>query len=196
MLLGATGIYLQKNVDVKIKAQQKIQAAVPFLAIGADDYLQFAPVAAVYAYNLCKKTPINTMADKTWLLLKSEFLVISSVYLLKNYTYTLRPDSSSYNSFPSGHTAQAFVAASYMHHELGSKSIWYSVAGYAVATSVGLMRIANNRHWLSDVCLGAGMGILGTELVYATHQNKFFRHSKLSIVPLVGYKQAGFVVNF
>ena len=40
------------------------------------------------------------------------------------------------------------------------------MAGYGVATATGVMRILNNRHWISDVMSGAGIGILSTELGY------------------------------
>ena len=39
-------------------------------------------------------------------------------------------------------------------------SPWYAVGGYAVATFTGVMRVLNNRHWISDVLSGAGIGIL------------------------------------
>lgn len=35
-----------------------------------------------------------------------------------------------------------------------------------MATATGLMRMANNKHWLSDVMVGAGIGILSTEFGY------------------------------
>jgi hypothetical protein len=48
-----------------------------------------------------------------------------------------------------------------------TRSPWYSVAGFGVATATGVMRIMNNRHWISDVLSGAGIGIMSTELGYA-----------------------------
>lgn len=48
--------------------------------------------------------------------------------------------------------------------EYGHKSPWVGIGAYSVAT--GLMRMANNKHWLSDVLAGAGIGILSTELGY------------------------------
>lgn len=61
-----------------------------------------------------------------------------------------------------------FVGASILHKEYGlTRSPWYSVAGYGVATATGIMRILNNRHWISDVMSGAGIGIMSTELGYA-----------------------------
>ena len=80
----------------------------------------------------------------------------------------LRPDGSTYNSWPSGHTATSFVGATILHKEYGlTRSPWYSVAGYGVATATGVMRVLNNRHWVSDVLSGAGIGIMSGELAYA-----------------------------
>jgi len=60
------------------------------------------------------------------------------------------------------------VGATILHKEYGlTRSPWYSVAGYGVATATGIMRILNNRHWISDVMSGAGIGIMSTELGYA-----------------------------
>jgi len=45
-------------------------------------------------------------------------------------------------------------------------NIWYGISGYVVATGTGLFRMYNNRHWLSDVIMGAGIGILSTKVAY------------------------------
>ena len=80
----------------------------------------------------------------------------------------MRPDGSTANSWPSGHTATAFVGATILHKEFGlTRSPWFSVAGFSVATATGIMRVLNNRHWVSDVLSGAGIGIMSTELAYA-----------------------------
>ncbi|KGN69179.1 phosphoesterase [Porphyromonas gulae] len=78
----------------------------------------------------------------------------------------LRPDGTAANSYPSGHTATAFACATLFHLEYGSRSPWYSVAGYTVASLTGISRIVNNRHWASDVLCGAAVGILVGELGY------------------------------
>ena len=105
------------------------------------------------------------------------FLVSSAIsygamaILVNSIKYTakeMRPDGSSANSWPSGHTATAFVGATILHKEYGlTESPWYSVAGYATATATGIMRVLNNRHWVSDVLSGAGIGIISGELGYA-----------------------------
>jgi membrane-associated phospholipid phosphatase len=42
-----------------------------------------------------------------------------------------------------------------------------------VATGIGAMRVMNNRHWVSDVLVGAGIGVFSTNIVYLTHQYKW-----------------------
>ncbi len=149
-----------------------------------DDYFQYLPIAAVYGLNIGGVKGKNPIGEETFLLLKSELVMSAVVYTLKNTTHVPRPDNSTYNSFPSGHTAQAFVAATFLHKEYGHRSIWYSIGGYATATTVGVMRVMGNRHWLSDVLVGAGIGILSTELVYATHQYKWSKRKiKLTGLP-------------
>lgn len=60
----------------------------------------------------------------------------------------------------------AFVGAELLWQEYKDQSIWYGVAGYAVATGTGFFRMYNNKHWLSDVAMGAGIGILSTKIAY------------------------------
>ena len=93
-------------------------------------------------------------------------LNLVSVELLKKNIRVMRPDGSNIHSFPSGHTTMAFMTATMLSKEYGYLSPWVSLGGYGVATATGLMRIANNRHWLSDVFAGAGLGILSAELGY------------------------------
>ncbi len=79
-----------------------------------------------------------------------------------------------YTSFPSGHTAKAFGAASALTAEL---SAWRPrmefVAGpilYGSALLVGLSRMYHNAHWASDVALGAGIGTFsGLKVVRYNH---------------------------
>ena len=93
-------------------------------------------------------------------------LMAIGVNSLKYSCRVMRPDGSSRNSFPSGHTATAFMAATMLHKEYGHRSPWYSIGGYTVATITGVTRQLNNRHWMSDIMVGAGIGILATELGY------------------------------
>lgn len=98
-----------------------------------------------------------------------------------------RPDTGQPTSMPSGHTAQAFAAATFMAREYGHRSVWYSIGAYSAATGVGVMRILNDRHWVSDVLVGAGVGILSTNLAYLTHHyrwgQKSYHHGSTVVFP-------------
>ena len=134
--------------------------------ISIDDFSQYAPAVSVYALNLAGVKGKNNMHDRSVILATSYVILSSTVLGLKSITKVERPDGSSKNSFPSGHTATAFAGAEFLRQEYGDQSIWYGIAGYAVATGTGLFRMYNNRHWLTDVAAGAGIGILSTKIAY------------------------------
>jgi membrane-associated phospholipid phosphatase len=133
-----------------------------------DDYTQFFGPAAVVGLKLAG---VEGRSDWPRLLANAGMsygLMALMVNVIKNSAKEMRPDGSTANSWPSGHTATAFVGATLLHKEYGlTRSPWYSVAGYGVATATGVMRVLNNRHWISDVLSGAGIGILSGELGYA-----------------------------
>ena len=134
--------------------------------ITIDDFSQFAPAISVYAFNAIGIKGKNNLLDRSIILARSYLLMTTSVRILKSTTNLTRPDSSSNNSFPSGHTATAFAGAEFLWHEYRDVSIWYGISGYIVATGTGMFRIYNARHWLSDVAMGAGIGILSTKMAY------------------------------
>ena len=70
--------------------------------------------------------------------------------------------SGDYASFPSGHSTAAFAAAAAVTTEtarLWPRSTWYvGPIMYGGAAMVGLSRMYNNKHWASDVAVGAAIG--------------------------------------
>ena len=132
-----------------------------------DNYTQFAGIGLTVGLKLA-----GVEGRSSWPRLAASSLASYAVMavFVNGIKYTaseLRPDGSTHNSWPSGHTATAFVGATILHKEYGlTRSPWYSIAGYTVATATGVMRVLNNRHWISDVLSGAGIGILSTELAY------------------------------
>jgi membrane-associated phospholipid phosphatase len=149
-----------------------------------DDAIQFVPIGLVYGLDLFNVKPKNDLLNRTLLLAKSEILMNVMVHALKATTNVTRPDGSNNNSFPSGHTAQAFVAATFMHKELGHKSVWFSIGAYSMASSVAAFRVLNNRHWISDVLAGAGFGILATNIAYSTHRYRWGKRPNLTVLPM------------
>ena len=135
---------------------------------GIDDYTQFFGPAMVVGLKL---GGYEGRSDWPRLLASAAMSYGIMAAFVNGIKYTakeMRPDGTSANSWPSGHTATAFVGATLLHKEYGlTRSPWWSVAGYGVATATGVMRVLNNRHWVSDVMSGAGIGILSGELGYA-----------------------------
>lgn len=157
-----------------------------------DDYGQYAPLAAVYLLNLTGVKGKNNFGNRSAIALKSILMSSTITYRLKVWVNETRPDGG-VHSFPSGHTSTAFTFARFMHREYGDRNPWYSVGAYSGAAAVGLMRMAKNAHWVSDVFLGAGIGIFSTELVYLTHQYKWDNDhlKRLDIFPFQLGKQKG-----
>lgn len=134
----------------------------------ADDYIGHAPLAVATALNLLGYEGRSSTGRYLASAAMSYAVVAGVVESVKHSAGERRPDGSDDNSFPSGHTATAFVAATILHKEYGqTRSPWFSVAGYGVATATGVMRTAHNRHWASDILVGAGIGIISTDIGYA-----------------------------
>lgn len=163
-----------------------------------DNYLMVTPIVAVYGLNAFGLKGKNTMANRTALLIKSEILMAAMVFPMKGFTGIGRPDESTDDAFPSGHTAQAFMAATFLHKEFGEEHPVISVLGYATATGVGALRIMNNRHWVSDVLVGAGIGLLSTNIAYKTHKYKWGKRKKkssASVFPICGQGIGGLYMS-
>ncbi|RYY25996.1 MAG: phosphatase PAP2 family protein [Chitinophagaceae bacterium] len=177
-----TAVGLSTLLDDDNDDDKEIQAvrnrSLPGFRRYADDYLQYAPIVAVYGLDWLGVKAKNDFVNRTAILIKAELMVGVFTFSLKRIAAVPRPDTKELTSFPSGHTAQAFAAATFMAKEYGHKSIWYSIGAYTVATGVGAMRIMNNRHWISDVFAGAGVGILSTNLAYLTHQHRWKKKNK------------------
>jgi len=141
---------------------------IPTFRYHYDDYLQYTPAFTVFGLNAAGIKGKHKI-DRT---LVSYLLSIGiSVGVASTIKYTAKVERPSgeheTNSFPSGHTTNAFMNATFLHKEYGQyRSPLYSVAGYTVATATGISRELNNRHWISDVLAGAGIGILSTEVAY------------------------------
>lgn len=136
-----------------------------------DDFTQFAPIVSIYILNTFNIKGEHHWVNSSIIYATSMAMVTGIVTAIKYTTLRKRPDGSTNNSFPSGHTATAFASAELLRKEYKDISPWIGLAGYVVATSVGVMRILNNRHYMSDVIAGAGIGILSTNLSYYIYNN-------------------------
>ena len=186
VLIGL-GVYSTIRPDVinRYEVRAERNEHLPNFHHTADNYLMHAPILVVYGLNAAGVKGKHDFRNRTLLLAKSEMIMAALTFSFKKITSVPRPDGSNNFSFPSGHTAQAFATATFLAKEYGDQSVWYKIGAYGMATTVGAMRIMNNRHWVSDVLAGAGIGILSTNLAYLTHQYKWKnKNSNLTVLPV------------
>lgn len=79
-------------------------------------------------------------------------------------SFNFHPFSFTDNSMPSGHTTVAFALATSFARETPDR--WSDVGFYTLATVTAYARMHDDKHWLSDVVLGAGVGILSARFVH------------------------------
>ncbi len=143
----------------------------------ADNYLQYSPLLLTTGLKAAGVEGRSTWGRYAVSAAASYAVMALLVNSIKYTAREQRPDGSTRNSFPSGHTATAFAAATILHKEYGlTRSPWYSIGGYMMATATGCMRVLNNRHWVSDTFAGAGIGILSAELGYTLADLLFRQH--------------------
>lgn len=127
----------------------------------ADDYLQYLPVAA--------NVSMGCLGIKSRHCFKERAAITATAYAAMGIIVNVgkvsfrerRPDSNARNSFPSGHTATAFMGAELVRQEYGGAYGW---GAYTLATGIAALRLYNERHWLNDVIAGAGIGILSARI--------------------------------
>lgn len=130
-----------------------------------DYYTQYAPALLTLGLKTC-----GYQSRSKWgrMLVSDAFSSAIMVGMSQGLKYAVRrtrPDGGKL-SFPSGHSATAFMTAAILNHEYGWRSPWWGFAGYTLATATTVGRIMNNRHWMSDTFSGAVIGIGSVELGY------------------------------
>lgn len=153
-----------QNLDDQI--WDNVEKNHPGFSTHADDYLMWAPSASLYIMDAFKVKTKNKFYEHL-------ILDASSIAVTGGIGFVMRKISGGieeYNThdtwFPSGHAANAFRGAEIVFQELKDSHPWLSYSGYVFATTVGVLRIYNKMHLLSEVLAGAGLGILSTKLTY------------------------------
>jgi len=145
-----------------------------------DNYIVFAPIAEMYLADILGVKSKNHWFDQSKYLFISNLISSTITYRLKVMTNKERPSGGNNHSFPSGHTTLGFTNASVLYQEFKDSSPVLAYSGFAFATATGGFRMLNNKHYISDVLVGAGIGILVTELVYYIEPFKRFNPFKKS----------------
>ncbi len=164
-----------------------------------DNYLPYVPVGEIYLADLLSIPSKNNVFNQTKYLAISNLITAAITHGLKYSVDKTRPDGSHY-SYPSGHTSFSFTNATVLYHEFNNSNKLLAYSGFLIATGTGTLRIANNRHWLSDVLAGAGIGMLVTHLVYyyepLKNFNPFGKNIKLACIPVWDNNYKGFLIHY
>ena len=158
-------------------------------ALQSANILQYSPAGIML---LLKAAGVEGRSDWPRMITADGAAVAIQAGITNALKYTLRrerPDGRANNSYPSGHTATAFMCAQMLHKEYGeTMSPWISVGGYGIAATTGIFRVIANRHWCSDVMAGAAVGIFSTEVAYGLTDILFGEHGlrKPVVAPYTG----------
>lgn len=167
-----------------------------------DDYLQYVPSATVLALNaFYDRQGTRRFVDRMGVHLVAFATMTALTQGLKYTIRERRPDSGGRNSFPSGHTATAFMGAELLRIEYAHISPWIGYAGYAVAATTAYLRVYNNRHYLNDVLAGAAIGIFSSRFATWLYPRAFRRsacrpapRAAVTCIPFAG--PAGYGASF
>lgn len=159
-LLGAVGVAALASHSVD---QTGVRESREHLAVG-----RFSPGntggsllvqggGALATWALGKATHSPRMTAVGGDLIEAQIVSQTVVQGLKFSVRRPRPDGSNSLSFPSGHTASSFATATVLQRHFGWRA---GVPAYAFATYVGAARTSVDKHYLSDVVVGAGIGLV------------------------------------
>ncbi|MBH8571101.1 phosphatase PAP2 family protein [Microvirga sp. STS02] len=177
VLITYGAITAQGDAGINHDARTFVQKQFRPVNTMIDNTVIFLPYVELGAVALAGVESRNDRINTLLIIAKGEAIMLASTFAVKYLANETRPNGADNLSFPSGHTAQAFLAASIVHTEFRDKSQWYGVGAYTIATSVAALRMINDKHWQSDVVAGAGFGILSAHLAYLSHRNRWGRKS-------------------
>lgn len=143
-----------------------------------DNYTQFLPFALTVGLKLGGVKSSSSWKKFLFASAMSYIIDESIVNIMKSSIYEKRPDISANNSFPSGHTALAFMNAHIFVKEYAEDNWLVSTLAYTTASFTGAMRVMNQRHWMGDVLAGAGIGLFSAETAYCLADFFFDRQNK------------------
>jgi hypothetical protein len=185
---------LQKNRSRGIDKASDAGAAV------GDPYVHLGLAALVYGGGILADSP--RWKETGEMLVEALILADGASLLLKEATGRGRPTvtthkgdfrpfgfKTDYDGFPSMHTTSSFAVASVIART--SESLPIAVASYCAAAFVGFSRMNQDKHWASDVLLGAAIGELAGRVATSNHARK----SSYAFVPTVTVAGGGLALT-
>lgn len=201
LIVGGTGLSYADDKNLKKQLQNWIRKDHVDFQTGIDDYLQWGPTATLVVAGLSGLKGRNTFTDQGKFYLISILSTSLVTRGLKVAFNEERPNGGQY-SFPSGHTSNAFAGATVLYLEYRNTKPLLAWSGYLFATGTGILRVYNNAHWVPDVLVGAGLGILIPRIIY---EIPFIENwhpfqpkqaiEEFSIIPVVNEQQLGVALH-
>lgn len=196
---GAVGLTYVFDGDIRDKVQANrsgtLDSATDAGSIMGNPFVHLGVAAAVYGGGAIADS--EKWKEVGEMLGEAALLADASGFILKGAIGRGRPFAthdkgrfrpfqfeSDYDSMPSLHTASSFAMASVMaatSESIGAKLLYYTLASF-----VGFSRIYQDKHWTSDVVLGAAIGELCGRVVTGYHA----RGGRMALVPAVSGNSA------
>lgn len=198
---GAVGLTYVFDDDIRSKLTgtrgRGMDRAADAGSLLGNPFVHLGVAAAVYGGGVIGESP--RWKETGEMLGESLLLADATTFLLKEAIGRARPSAANdkgsfrpgqfrnnFDSLPSMHTASSFAMASVM--AATSESLTAKLFYYSAATFAGFSRIYQDKHWASDLILGAAIGELCSRIVMSTHVNK---KSPVSLVPYATASSGG-----
>jgi membrane-associated phospholipid phosphatase len=122
----------------------------------------------------------SLMTAKSLIISTIIYSAIKSTIRRERPSYTEHPfnidppfsGNKKYTSFPSGHTLTVTTVATALSELYGQRYPWVPWVAYGVAGLTGISRLYDDRHWSSDVWIGASLGFFVTKSVFRHHREQ------------------------
>jgi membrane-associated phospholipid phosphatase len=203
--LGVAGVVgltytFDKQIQEKLTARpnSSLNKAADAGSLLGDPYLHLGLAALVYGGSIladsAKWKEVGEMMAEALILADASTLIIKSASGRgRPNTTSSKADfkplsfNSGYDSMPSMHTSSSFALASVLSATSGS--LLMTTSYYSAATFVGFSRAYKNKHWASDVVLGAALGELCGRVVTSYHAHS--GRNKVALAPTFYESGAG-----
>jgi len=152
------------RIDQDIRNQ--ISARYSNISYRADDWLQWAPSASVYALDAAGVKLKHRFREHLLLDAGSIIITGGAGFVMRKVSERIKGFDIKDTQFPSGHTSNAFRGAELLRQEMSGRHPLLQWSGYLVAGLVAGSRLMRGEHYLSEVVAGAGLGILSTKITY------------------------------
>jgi membrane-associated phospholipid phosphatase len=157
------------------------------------------PIAEMYGADLLGVKAKNHWFDQTKYLFISDMLSTGITSLIKIALNKTRPNGGDL-SFPSGHSCFSFTNATVLYNEYKESAPMLAYSGFAFSTATASLRMVHNKHWLSDVLVGSGIGILVANFVYVVEPfknfNPFKNNENISLLPQIVENSYGLYFSY